>query len=98
MKTNKTMYAVIALAIVLSAIGSSLATRVTAARDMQDMNVMMSSMQDMMVSMESMMERCEKMMDGDMGVMMTGMMSSTNSATVEKPEGMSQEEHESHHP
>ena|SRR3990172_915050 len=95
-KTNKTTYALIGLAIVLSALVSSLATRGAAARNMQDMDATMSSMQDMMGSMKSMMEQCEEMMNGDMGKMMTGMMSATN-APMAKPEGMSQEEHESHH-
>lgn len=95
MKTNKTMYAVLALAIVLSALGSSLVTRAASTRDMQDMDTMMSSMQGMMGSMQSMMGQCEKMMEGGMGKMMTGMMGAN--ATMAKPEGMSQEEHESHH-
>ncbi|RJQ18956.1 hypothetical protein C4580_06100 [Candidatus Woesearchaeota archaeon] len=89
------MYAVLTLAIVLSALGSSLMTRAASTRDMQDMDVMMSSMQGVMGSMQSMIEQCEERMGAGMGEMMTGMMD-TNTAMA-KPEGMSQEEHESHH-
>ncbi len=53
---------------------------------------MMGPMNEMMASMQGMMEHCEKMMDGDMGKMMSGMMGG-----MAKPEGMPQEEHESHH-
>ena len=56
--------------------------------DQVEMKTMQSSMMQMMSSMEKMMEQCEKMMGGDMGKMMDGMMS---------PEGMSPEEHASHH-
>ncbi len=54
---------------------------------MENMDGMMKSMSGMMEGMKEMHEECMKMMKG-------GMM---GSETMDKPEGMSQEEHESHH-
>ncbi|MBI4146986.1 hypothetical protein HY489_06655 [Candidatus Woesearchaeota archaeon] len=88
---NTTTYALVIVALAIVAIGAAVATN----QKEQSMNEMMTSMQGMMGSMQSMMEQCQKMMGGDMGKMMTGMISSN--ATMAKPEGMSQEEHESHH-
>ncbi len=57
---------------------------------MENMDGMMKSMSGMMEGMKEMHEECMKMMKGGMSGMM-------GSGTMDKPEGMSQEEHESHH-
>ena len=72
---------------------------------MGDMNQMMGSMDQMMGDMKEMHEECMKMMGGSdggnmgkmMGSMMGGYSSSSGSSSMQRPPGMSQEEHESHH-
>ncbi|MBS3148666.1 hypothetical protein J4219_07310 [Candidatus Woesearchaeota archaeon] len=81
MKNQNTFYLIIAVAIVLTAIASSLATSALVQNDMSDM---MSHCQMMGHDMNS-------MMDHDMSGMMT------SDSTMAIPEGMSQTEHESHH-
>lgn len=89
-KNNKTVLIAVIGIFVALVVYAGVSNLVVANSDrgmMEDMDGMMKSMSGMMEGMKEMHEECMKMMKG-------GMM---GSGGMEKPDGMSQEEHESHH-
>ncbi len=106
MKNKTPLYAILVVAVIALVLGASAIANANTVET--NMNNMMGSMDKMVKHCEQMMGGdMSEMMEGDMsgmmsGGMMSGMMSGNmmgdTGGAISKPEGMSMEEHLSHHP